>query len=225
MKQNKERIVEVEQIRAKYRFAVVLLLSLLALVLAILPVGAMYASQLDLLADTGLDGVTNRDLIDAIYPVDCVFITYDGAFDPNTAFGGTWERDYRSESWHVDATYGDMMIRAVRHNGYVNGTNYVTFKSNTAAAAGSTLPEFIRLTKSVPTSNWFHGAWNSWWETTSTTINVNGTLANSNGFVTGSGTTQKQQSTVAFNGAAANPDTNPGTNGTLLSPYYWRRTA
>jgi hypothetical protein len=85
----KERIIEVEQIRAKYRFAVVFLLSIIALILAVLPVGAMYASQLDLLADTGIDGVTNRDLVDALYPVGTIYFTTNSANPGNS--GGVFE--------------------------------------------------------------------------------------------------------------------------------------
>ena len=102
--------LEIEEIRAKnrlklaqYRFVLVFVLSLMALVLAFVPVGAMYASQLDLLADTGLDGVTNRDIVDALWPVNSIYLSIDAA-NPGEA-GGVFENtDTEWEAWGAGRT-------------------------------------------------------------------------------------------------------------------------
>jgi hypothetical protein len=71
-----------------------LLIIMLAALFIAPTASAMYASQLDLLTDTGLDGVTNRDLIDALWPVDSIYLSLS-ATNPGAGggvfAGTTWE--------------------------------------------------------------------------------------------------------------------------------------
>ena len=70
---------EIMKLKVKYRaYRTVLVLVLavvLTLAIAVPLVSAKYVAQLNLLANTGVDGVTNRDLIDALWPVDSIYFT------------------------------------------------------------------------------------------------------------------------------------------------------
>jgi len=118
------KTTEMEKIKAKYRINRTVLVLVLAVALtvavAVPLVSAKYTAQLNLLANTGVDGVTNKDLIDALWPIGSVYMNADGS-DPNVMFAGTTWVPYAQGEVIVGVKPGDANFDAGKSGGAVGG--------------------------------------------------------------------------------------------------------
>ena len=177
--------------------------------------------------------VTREEVLDLYYPVGTFYETADASFDPNSEWGGTWEKveDGRvlisaNATYAVGATGGEAShiltpteTAMKEHSHTVNSHNHsIPGLSGTAASAGSHMHHVQRNVNAQNGTNRYtaNGGGSSTW-----TVNGAGTHSHSvtmNGSTTG-GSSPGTSSTTAANGSAHNN----------MQPYTavnrWHRTA